>query len=113
MSLEAAIQENTSVLKELLAKLSAGAVIATAAAPAPAVPATPAATPAPAADTGKTEAKALTYDADVKGPFLAFAKAKGREAAMKLLGEFKVQRADQVPEADWPKFIAAIATAAK
>lgn len=47
----------------------------------------------------------LNYDKDVSPKVLALVKARGREVAMKLLEEYGVQRASQMPAKQWPELL--------
>lgn len=128
MSLEVAINENTAAVKALIAALGAGVAtpgyIAPDKAPAGVIgrPATIsaeeiAANTKVAAELAATKARnaapaALDYDKDVKAPFLALAKAKGRDVALGLLTPYGVATANLVPADKWPELVAAIAQAA-
>lgn len=59
--------------------------------------------PAPPADPAKLE-----YARDVRPPFLAYGKAKGRDAATALLGEFGVKAATEIAADKWPAFLARV-----
>lgn len=103
MSLEAAIQENTAVMRELIARLTNSPTTAAA----PQVANDPKPQAATTADTARTAAEAkadapaskvessgqhspvVTYD-DVKRAILELSKKKGRDAAVKVLSEFGV-----------------------
>jgi len=105
--LEEAIKENTSVLRELLAKLShVGGAVAPqapkAAPPAPKAEEKPAATP-PAPATGKT----LNYDTDIKPVALALAK-KNRPALTAIWAEFKVKVGSELKPEQFEAALAAI-----
>ena len=122
MSLEAVIQENTNALRDLIAQLQAGQPpaaikVAEVAAPVPA--------PAPAVkeEKPKAEAKAetktekadastveVTIDA-VKKATTDLAKAKGRDAAVEVLGQFDAKNANEVKPEAYADFIAAAAKA--
>lgn len=118
MSLESAIQENTTAMRELIAALMSSRAIAAdavarAAADAiqvrePAAEKEPAAelaaktagaaapTPPPAA-ADSSQAKPVTYD-DVKTAVLELIKKKGRDAAADVLSRFGVQKAPDLRE---------------
>lgn len=50
----------------------------------------------------------LEYARDVRPPFLAYGKAKGRDAATALLGEFGVKAATEIAADKWPAFLARV-----
>ena len=126
MSLEAVIQENTTALRDLIAQLQAGQApaaikvaaikVADVAAPVPA--------PAPAAKEDKPKAEAketktekadapaaeVTIDA-VKKATTDLAKAKGRDAAVEVLGQFGAKNANEVKPEAYADFITAAAKA--
>jgi hypothetical protein len=134
MSLEAAIEKNTVALIELAGKLAAfqaaagGAskpeIIAagtragldTAAAARteqkePTLPKQAEVKPDPAPAEVKPDpapTATLDYDRDVKPKALAFAKAKGREALVALLGEFGAKGAAEVPVGKVGEFVGKI-----
>ena len=61
---------------------------------------------------GSTEQVAdLDFDKDVKPAFLAFLKAKGRDAGVALLAEFKAKSGSEVAKADLPKMLAKLQAA--
>lgn len=63
-------------------------------------------------DTAPDAPKALTYD-DVKTPFLAFVKDKGREAGVALLAKFGAAKLPDVKPEQFADALAAINEAAK
>lgn len=127
MSLEAALIEHSQVMRDLLARLTATALTSEAppkpaAASAPASPPVEAVTPALDALAQKAEATAQeltgggrvagtpapTYE-DVKRAILEVSKAKGRDAALKVLAQFGAAKGPDLqskPETFGP-FIAA------
>lgn len=108
MSLEQALAEHTTALKEntaaLLASINAkaGATVAAAAKAAtpPAAPAAAAA--APAAPPAATAS--LDYEKDVKPLALRVAKDKGREKLIEILGTFGVAQANLLKSEQWAEF---------
>lgn len=118
MSLEAVIQENTNVMRELIALWKTGASPAPAPVSAPAVDkAPPPAKDKPAAEvktdtTAKEkpveEAKAteVTYD-QIKPLIIKVNTTKGREAATKLLADFGVARGPDLKPEQYADFFAA------
>ena len=136
MSLELALEKNTAALEKLIGILSgpvvvdvplgavedppktkrsrkevlqaapAGEFVEEATAPSPAATATDASeTEAAAAPTEK-----LTY-ADVSAATIGLIKACGRDAAIAVLKSFGVTKADQIPKAQWPEYLAAVEVA--
>jgi hypothetical protein len=137
MSLELALQEATAAMKELVALLRnqspaennapiaasdaedppktkrgkkevlqaapVGEFVEEATAPSP----EPTATDAPATEAAAAPTEPLTY-ADVKSRTLDLIEVRGRDAAVKVLAGFGVQRADQIEEARWPAYLAAV-----
>jgi hypothetical protein len=100
MSLETALADNTAALRELhalLARVSVPTAAETPPAPksrsaAPTAPTSPTAEAAPAAAPATTAAASEpTYD-DVKRAIIDVSKAKGRDAAVALLAEFKATK---------------------
>lgn len=55
-----------------------------------------------------SEPAKLEYARDVRPPFLAYGKAKGRDAATALLGEFGVKAATEIAADKWPAFLARV-----
>jgi hypothetical protein len=136
MSLEAAIQANTTAINNLLAAITSMGGIGRAIPDAPAGmvgrPAGPSKeeaaakseattiTPAvqaeldrvKAANAAKTEAAptavALDYEKDVKPLALQLAKAKGRDALIKVLGEFGLAQANQAKPEQFAAIVAKI-----
>lgn len=106
--LEEAIKENTSVLRELLARLSN---IGTAAPAASDKPAAPKAQEKPAAAT-TTGDKVLNYDADIKPMALALAK-KDRTALTKIWEEMKVKVGSELKPEQYAEALAKITAASK
>ncbi len=127
MSLENAIAENTAALKQLIAALNASAVAATAAFipgalvdlatdAAASTPATtkPATKPAPVAKP--VEAKATPAKADdetvaieysqVSEAIMSMVRAKGKPAAVALLGEFNVTKGTDLKAEQYAAFLA-------
>lgn len=124
MSLEAAIQENTATMRELINKLGTGPALPGVDKPAAApAPARPAATKPPQAPKGAAPAASVAASApaatyrDAERAVLDLAKVKQREAAVKLLATFKgadgkpATNLKQVLEKDWGALIAAAKTA--
>ncbi|MBU0593340.1 MAG: hypothetical protein KKH74_06330 [Gammaproteobacteria bacterium] len=137
MSIEQALAENTSAIRELIAALSngiptTGAQVDAVVAEAPASKAEakkPAAAEKPAPSSGTTSESAassapsasgeppvkLDYDA-IKKPFLALVNKKGRDAAAKLLANFGVDagkggKLSDIPTEKYADVLAAIETA--
>lgn len=63
----------------------------------------------PAETPPADEPAGLTYDGDIKPAVLRVSEKHGRPGVEKLLAEFGVANAKEVPEARWPEFMAAIA----
>lgn len=131
MSLELAIQENTSALRDLIARLtttSATTIAMTGAeylakldapvadkaeAKKPAdtqtAAETKAATTAPAAESpSEPSAPAIDYAKDVKPLLLKVSASRGRDALINLLGSFGVAKGDQLPANKLPEVVAAV-----
>lgn len=113
--LEEAIKENTAVLRELLARLSSGAALATAA-PAPAAKAAekPAADPKPAVQPQPAPATAtkLNYETDIKPVALALAKSN-RPALTAIWVEFGVKVGSELKPEQFEAALAKIQAASK
>lgn len=98
MSLEAAIQENTSVMRELIGRLTAAGMMTGA-------PGKPEAAPADKpAKTAKAEVaaaepetvKAIDYEKDVRPVLVKVSTTAGRDALIALLKQFGVTKGDQL-----------------
>lgn len=118
MSLESAITENTSAVRELIALLSVGVVIDKAqkkaaedTKPEKKAKAEPKAEPKAksdtASDTGnESEASAVTYE-DVSNAIVTLHRTKGRDAAVALLQRFGLENARGATEDQWADIVAA------
>lgn len=111
MSLEAALQEHTQVMRELLARLSAGTI-----APAAASGTDRAATKAedlpvtkrkdedkPAKDAAPT----IDYEKQVRPLLVKVSTTSGRDKLVELLAQFNVTKGDQLKPAQYADVIAA------
>lgn len=133
MSLEAALQEHTAVMRELLARLTAGSLTAVAmtgteyvakidaeAAEQPAAkPTTAAEAVAQAKASAAAAAKAqettstaeataaLDYEKDVRPALVKVSTGKGRDALVALLAKFNVTKGDQLQPAQLADVLAA------
>jgi len=67
----------------------------------------PTATDAPATEAAAAPTEKLTY-ADVSAATIGLIKVRGRDAAISVLKSFGVTKADQIPEARWPAYLAAV-----
>lgn len=124
MSLEAALQENTTAIRELIAALSAGAVITKAKqaepkkapvakaqpAPEPVTKEQPVSEPVPVEQPVTEEPEQLelevSYD-DVSKAVVALHRAKGRQAAVEVLEKFGLPTAREAKPEQWAPIIEA------
>lgn len=111
MNLEAAVQENTAALRDLIATVKAHGVPTPVAASEPAKP-----TKAPAASAAQTSAKpvqpeapagkALTYEADIKPVALKVIAKSGNPGLKAVLGKYGAEKAFDVPAEKYPDLLA-------
>jgi trans-aconitate methyltransferase len=119
MSLEAALQENTAVMRELIARLTAGSTTAVTM-PASEYVATLDAAETKAEDlpitkrTDKAETKpaadateVIDYEKEVRPVLVKVSTTKGRDPLIALLAQFKVTKGDQLKPAQFGDVIAA------
>jgi hypothetical protein len=118
MSLEAVIQENTEVMRELIARLSTSSLTAVQMTGKQLVDKVNADEKAATSkDTAKSEAKAdtkadetaegLNYEKEVRPALVKVSTAKGRDALVALLDKFGVTKGDQLKPSQLAKVLAA------
>lgn len=96
MSIEAALAENTSAIRELIETIRLGRQMAK-----------PTATEEASADQPTSSSSPVVTQEQVDRALLAYAKAHGRPAAVALLEQFGAANSKQIVEADRAKFLEA------
>jgi hypothetical protein len=112
MSLEAALQENTSVMRELIARLSSASSTAVTMPASEYVAKLDAAEKVTApADTkveaAKPEAAVIDYEKEVRPVLVKVSTTKGRDPLIALLAQFNVTKGDQLKPVQFGDVIAA------